>query len=163
MKSGNEKNNPTSTIAQLLLALLPYTNQNLKLVFKPDQFFNELDKTSGHSSTALRATFRRAKKRKLISIKNDGLSISLQGRHIIQPFIAKHLTKNGQLMVIFDIPEDFANRRKKLRTLLQQLKFKQIQRSVWMSDMDHRIILSESIEYYSLQDWVQLYESARIL
>jgi len=66
-------------------------------------------------------------------------------------------------MVIFDIPEDSADLRRKFRLLLIQLQFKQVQQSVWMSDKDYCAILADSIKDLGLQDWVQLYEAARIL
>ena len=150
-------------MVQVLLALIPYTRQNFLLAFKPNQFFNELEKTSNYSDKTLRVTFSRAKNQKLFTIKNDQISLSLHGNQIVQPFIAQKLSGNGQLMVIFDIPEDYANLRRKFRNLLRQFQFKQIQYSVWMSDKDCRIILSESIKELGLQNWVQLYESARIL
>ncbi|MBC7943495.1 hypothetical protein H7X68_03300 [Candidatus Saccharibacteria bacterium] len=156
------KTNKKSALTYMLLAFVPYTRQNLLLSFRPNQFFNELEKTSGHSTTTLRTTFSRAKKDNLITLDNDQVSLSLKGRQIIQPFIAQDLNNGEQLMVIFDIPEDFANLRRKLRILLRQLEFQQVQQSVWMSDKDHREILAESIKNLQMDDWVQLYKSARI-
>jgi len=156
-------NHNKSALIQILLAFVPYTKQNLLLSFKPNQFFNELEKTSDYSKATLRVAFNRAKDRRLVTINNDQVSLSLQGHQIIQPFIAKQLAGDGQLMVIFDIPEDYADRRRKFRLLLRQLQFKQVQQSVWMSDKDYRAILADSIKDLGLQDWVQLYESARIL
>lgn len=152
-----------SALTQILLALVPYTRQNLLLTFKPNQFFNELERTSNHSTSTLRVAFSRAKENKFITLENDQVSLSLKGRQIVQPFIAQKLTGNGQLMVIFDIPEDSADRRRKFRLLLRQLQFKQVQQSVWMSDKDHREIIVDSIKALGLQEWVQMYESSRIL
>ena len=66
-------------------------------------------------------------------------------------------------MVIFDIPEDQANLRHALRSILKKLEFSQIQQSVWMSDKDHKQILSETIEDLDLGRYVQLYEAVRII
>lgn len=151
-----------SALTQILLALVPYTEQNLMLAFKPNRFFDELERTSGFSTPTLRVAFSRARKSKLFEIDDDRVVLSLKGRQIIQPFIAKKLDSGGQLMVIFDIPEDLAGLRRKFRLLLVDLQFKQIQQSVWMSDKDHRKILADSINDLGLDDWVQLYESARI-
>ncbi len=150
-----------SALTQILLALVPYTEQNLMLVFKPNRFFDELERTSEFSASTLRVAYSRARKSKLFEINNDRVVLSLKGRQIIQPFIAKKLD-GGQLMVIFDIPEDLAGLRRKFRLLLVDLQFKQIQQSVWMSDKDHRKILADSINDLGLDDWVQLYEAARI-
>jgi DNA-binding transcriptional regulator PaaX len=159
----NKIHREKSALTQILLALVPYTKQNLLLTFKPNLFFNELEKTSNKSASTLRVAFSRAKENKLFTIDNDRVSLSLKGRQIVQPLIAKKLVGGGQLMVIFDIPEDSADLRRKLRLLLIQLQFKQVQQSVWMSDMDYRTILADSIKDLGLQDWVQLYEAARVL
>jgi len=159
----NKLHREKSALTQILLALVPYTRQNLLLTFRPNLFFNELEKTSGQSASTLRVAFSRAKENKLFVIDNDRVSLSLKGRQITQPFIAKKLAGGGQLMVIFDIPEDSADLRRKFRLLLIQLQFKQVQQSVWMSDKDYCAILADSIKDLGLQDWVQLYEAARIL
>lgn len=152
-----------SALTQILLALVPYTEQNLMLTFKPNRFFDELERTSGFSTPTLRVAFSRARNNKLFEIDNERVVFSLKGRQIIQPFIAKKLGGGGQLMVIFDIPEDSAGLRRKFRSLLIELQFKQIQQSVWMTDKDYREFLADSINDLGLDDWVQLYEAARIL
>jgi hypothetical protein len=152
-----------SLIKELLLALVPYTRQNTLLVFKPNQFFNELERNSGYPKDKLRKTYYRAKQEKIITIDRDRPILSLKGRQIVQPFIANKLSNNAQLMVIFDIPEEYAGRRQRLRNLLKQLDFKQIQLSVWMSDKDHQAIIFESIVELELQQWAQVYEASRIV
>lgn len=151
-----------SALTQVLLALVPYTKQNLMPSFKPDRFFEELKKTSGCSIPTLRVAYSRAKDHRLILTDGNKISLSLKGRQIVQPYVAERLDGGGQLMVIFDIPEDSAELRRKFRLLLRQLGFSQIQQSVWMSNQDHRQILVDSINDLGLQGWVQLYESARI-
>lgn len=155
--------NKDKTILQnLLLALLPYTKQNLQLVFMPNKFFNELEKSSGLSKTRLRESYNRAIRNKIILRTEYAMSLSLRGKQIIQPFVAEIIKNNAKLMVIFDVPEDFAGRRQRFRNILKHLNFQQIQLSVWMSDMDHRQILFESIEDIEIQQWVQLYEASEI-
>lgn len=151
-----------SALTQLLLAFVPYTKQNLLLTFKPNRFFDELEQTSGYSVSTLRVAYSRAKDHRLIVVDNNKISLSLKGRQIIQPFIAEKFDGGGQLMAIFDIPEDSAELRRKFRLLLRQLGFSQIQQSVWMSDSNHKQILIDSINDLGLQGWVQLYESTRI-
>lgn len=155
--------NKDKTILQnLLLALLPYTKQNLQLVFMPNKFFNELEKSSGLSKTRLRESYNRAIRDKIIIRTEYAMSLSLRGKQVIQPFVAEIIKNNAKLMVIFDVPEDFAGRRQRFRNILKHLNFQQIQLSVWMSDMDHRQILFESIEDIEIQQWVQLYEASEI-
>lgn len=146
----------------LLLALVPYTRQNLQLVFKPNLFFDELEEATNYPRLKLQRTFYRAKSEKLLLYSGNEIEFTLKGRCYVQPFIAEKLSKNAQLMVIFDIPEEFAGRRQRFRNLLKQLGFKQIQLSVWITDKDHRTILFESIEEIGLQQWVQLFESSKI-
>jgi len=147
---------------ELLLALVPYTKQNLLIVFQPNQFFNELEKTTGHPKSKLQKTFYRAKSERILSYSNGQIELTLKGRQLVQPFIAEKLSNNAQLMVIFDIPEEFAGRRQRFRNLLKQLNFKQIQLSVWMTNQDHRTILYESIAEIELQQWVRLFEASEI-
>ena len=155
--------NKDKTILQnLLLALLPYTKQNLQLVFMPNKFFNELEKSSGLSKTRLRESYDRAIRDKIIIRTEYAMSLSLRGKQIVQPFVAEIIKNNAKLMVIFDVPENFAGRRQRFRNILKHLNFQQIQLSVWMSDMDHRQILFESIEDIEIQQWVQLYEASEI-
>jgi len=156
------KRNQKSAITQILLALVPYTKQNLLLSFSPHRFFNELEKTSSYSAPSLRTAFSRGKKDGVFAINKDRVSLSLKARQVVQPYIAQQLSGGGQLMVIFDIPEDFSDRRRKLRLLLRQFGFKQIQQSVWMSNQDSREVLFDSILDLDIADWVQLYEAVRI-
>lgn len=151
-----------SITKELLLALIPYTRQNILLTFRPNQFFNELESRSSYSTANIRLAYNRAIKNKLIIKNENSIKLSLKGRQIVQPFIAKKIPNNAQLMVIFDIPELFEDRRRRFRYLLRQLEFIQIQQSVWMSNKDHRAIIFESLEEINITHWVQLYEAARI-
>lgn len=154
---------PGSALTYVLLGLIPYTNPNLKLAFRPHQFFNDLEQISRLSRRTLQAAYYRGRSRGLITSPDEkNISLSLPARRIVQPFIAKRLSNGGQLMVIFDIPEDFAGKRTQLRRLLRELGFHQIQLSVWMSDMDHTDLLRDTIRELYLDNWVQIYEAARI-
>ena len=113
-------------LTYVLLALLPYTIPNHKLIFKPNIFFNDLEQLSGHSNKSLRAALRNAKLKRFISFEEASIKISLVGRQKLQPFVAQKLGKNAQLMVIFDIPEEMARSRKKFRSLLVMMDFQQV-------------------------------------
>jgi CRISPR-associated endonuclease Cas2 len=60
-------------------------------------------------------------------------------------------------MVIFDVPEEFAGARRRLRRTLQQWGFEQIQKSVWMTDRDHVDSVQRIIDELGLDNDVQLY------
>ena len=145
----------------ILLALIPYTEQNIKLTFHPSDFFDYLERTSGYPRTTLQQSYARLKTRGLVT--GDKLpQLTAKGRRYVQPHIAQELGGNAQLMVIFDIPEDFGEQRRRLRNLLRQLGFTQTQRSVWMSRQDHAPVLKEMIGELGLGGWVELYEVVQL-
>jgi len=152
--------NEKSIIKDVLLSLLPFAEDS---IFRSRYSFTFISKKTGYSESQVLRAYKSIKRRKLAYIEPDGrLRLSLAGRQMVQPFVAEKLSNDAKLMVIFDIPEDFAGRRQRLRNLLKQLDFKQIQLSVWTTDKDHRKIVAESIIEYELQDWVQMYEAAKI-
>lgn len=158
---GNVKKQHSLT-TQLLLALVPYTRQNLLLTFKPNQFFNELERTSRQPVVTIRTTYKRAVRRGLVQVTNNQVKFSLQARQTVQQFIAPTLPSGAQLMVIFDIPESMAHLRQKFRRVLRLLGFRQVQQSVWLTDKDHREILAETIDELGINDYAQLYEAAQL-
>lgn len=152
-------NNQRSFAVELLLGLIPFTKQNFKLFFDPNQFINDFEKTSNYPRKRIWDEFHRAEKQKLFIIKDETLCLTLKGRQTVQPFIAEKLSNDAKLMIVFDIPEEYAGRRQKFRNLLKQLGFHQIQLSVWVSKMDHRAIITETIRQMELEDWVKMYEA----
>lgn len=150
-----------SALTHILLALIPYSRRNLLLSFKPHQFFNELERSTGYSQAALRVAYNRGKQRGLIK-KSNNSGLTVDGIKKIQPFTATHLKNNARLMVIFDIPEDRAADRQKFRSFLKNLDFKQVQKSVWATEMDHRETLIDTITDLRLGRFVEFYECARL-
>ena len=65
-------------------------------------------------------------------------------------------------MVIFDIPEDEVGLRQRLRAQLKEWQFDQIQKSVWATDMDYRDALVGLITELSAEEYVEIYEGARL-
>lgn len=144
----------------MLKALVPYTNANLLLAFKPNLFFDELERISGYSRATLRTSYYRAKRTKLVS--GDTVPrLTHQGMLRLQPFIAEYLPSGAKLMVIFDIPEIAKVKRARLRTLLKNLRFVQVQQSVWMTEYDHREVIRQAITELELDEQVQVYEAMR--
>ncbi|MCA9327619.1 hypothetical protein KDA14_03765 [Candidatus Saccharibacteria bacterium] len=158
--SDDEKSKQSATIL-ILKALVPYTSQNLKLAYNPSEFFDELERTSGYSRRTLIQTFARAKKQRLINM-DPSPALTTKGRQQVQPYIARRLRDGGELMVIFDIPQAFTVQRRRFRELLRYLGFEQVQRSVWISPNDHTNVVNEAISELKLDEWVQVYEAARI-
>lgn len=152
---------PRSALTCVLLALIPYSRQNLLLSFKPNHFFNELERASGYRQGSLRTAYKRGKNRGLIDISNPS-KLTKKGLREVQPFIAKKLTNAAKLMVIFDIPEKFASNRTYLRRQLKEWNFRQVQKSVWATDYDYADALVGVISELKLGKYVRLYECSEI-
>lgn len=153
----NQRNK--SPLIFVLMALVPYSRQNLMLSFKPNQFFNELEKASGYKRAALERAYSRGQQRGMISIRSP--RATSKGLREVKPFTATKL-HSGKLMVIFDIPEDRASTRQNFRRLLRSWDFKQVQKSVWMTDKDYAQDLIDIIAELKLGQYVQIYESAKV-
>ena len=125
---------PRSALRYTLEALVPYTDANSKLA-KPHLFFNELEKIDAERHYS-RATLKRAyyeAKRKGYIISDDGQPrLSSMAQQKLRPFQPAKRT-DSYLMVVFDIPENERWKRRWFRLLLVEMKFEQIQKSVWVS------------------------------
>lgn len=155
---------PPSALRYTLSALVPYTKANLELAFRPTQFFKELEKIDNamYSQTSIKQAYYEAKRKQLIVINDDGsLLLSRQALGSIKPFIPKKL-KGASVMVIFDIPEIESYKRRWLRLLLRELKFVQVQKSVWMSEYDCFEILSAGILEQQLEKYTRIFEARAI-
>ncbi len=146
----------------MLRALIPYSDANLKLVFKPSLFFADLERVEKISRNASKNAFYRAIRQELIEIDEQGIPrLTEKGRRDVKPFVAKKLA-GAKLMIIFDIPENERWKRTHLRQLLRELSFKMIQQSVWSTDYDHRDYLKAEISNLGLARYVQLYEAHQL-
>lgn len=126
------------------------------LGFKPNQFFNELERVSNYNRTALVEAAHRAERRGLIQQnKEKMLQLTDLGERRALPFIAKKLA-DSQMMVIFDIPED--GPRRQFRQLLRSWDFMLVQKSVWISKYDHRESVALAIDTLNLEGFVRVYE-----
>ncbi|OVE78551.1 hypothetical protein BVY00_02505, partial [bacterium G20] len=109
MRNGSvSSSKPQSALIFVLKGLIPYSRQNMLLAFKPNAFFNELEKISRYKRWTIEKAFYEAQRKELIAKEANVMRLTRKGRRIIQPFVAKHLSNDAKLMVIFDIPEDKA-------------------------------------------------------
>lgn len=145
----------------VITALVPYTEANLKLVFKPSLFFQELSKRSRYKERSLQNEYYRLKKDGLVEIENGRPHLTNAGIGMLQLYEPVELVGAG-LMVVFDIPEAERNKRAALRALLRQLKFVQIQKSVWMTKYECREYLKAEILRLDLANCVQIFESQHL-
>jgi DNA-binding transcriptional regulator PaaX len=153
---------PKSAVKHILLALVPYTRENLQLAFHPNQFFNELERISGYKQASLRTAMWKAQKRGLIEREGKLLKLTAKGMADVQPYVGKKLGDNVGLMVVFDIPEERAATRRRLRLLLRQWRFEQVQKSVWISSYDYHAFILEALREFDIESYVQVYECARL-
>lgn len=157
----NKRLPESSTIYVLKALMLPYSGPNVKLVYRPEQFFNDLEKISKAKKRNLKTAFQRAIRNGLVNIGEDGIPrLTDKGWRKVKPLTAEHLARDVSLIVIFDIPEAERWKRSHLRSLLTELKFKQVQKSVWQSAYDHRELLREEVRAHGLRGYVKIYEAA---
>jgi DNA-binding transcriptional regulator PaaX len=147
----------------ILSSLLPYTQANMLLSFKPNAYFNELERISGDGASRFRAAYYRTLKKGLIELADDGIPrLTQKGTARLQKYEPKKLKHEAKILVIFDIPERQRHTRDRLRLLLRELHFVQIQKSVWQTEYDVLPYLVEQIEENHLKDYVVIFESAEI-
>lgn len=154
-----------STTHYVLSGLLPYTEANLKLSFSPNRFFNDLEKISNYKlkSTAVRTSYYRAVKRGLIELGADRVPrLTDKGLSQLSRYEPRKLKSADGVLVIFDIPEGERSLRNRLRALLRELRFIQVQKSVWRSDYDVVKYVVEWLREEGVDDYVQVYESIRV-
>lgn len=151
-----------SALVYVLIALIPYSKPNLLLAYKPALFFRELEKISKFKEKTLRAAYARVQRQGLIEEQKNLIRLTAKGKHKVMPFVAKNLDGLAYLMVIFDIPEDKINTRRKFRLILIGWNFRQVQKSVWMTGKDLRNEVVDVVKEMDLGEYVQIYESARL-
>jgi DNA-binding transcriptional regulator PaaX len=151
-----------SSLIYVLKALIPYTEANLTLVYRPNTFFNELERISNKKRSSLQTALSLARKKGYIERKKGIPVLTDSGKRVLRPYLAQTLPGKVQLMVIFDIPEEIAYARRQLRTFLRQYKFKPTQKSVWVSAYDCRDELRELNKQLSISDYVQVYECTKV-
>ncbi|OGL36323.1 CRISPR-associated endonuclease Cas2 [Candidatus Saccharibacteria bacterium RIFCSPHIGHO2_12_FULL_48_21] len=151
-----------SPLVYVLVALIPYSKPNLLLSYKPSLFFNELEKVSRYKKSTLQKAYNRGLKNGLIHKSADLPKLTALGKRKIAPYTAGKLGDESQLLVIFDVPESRARARRTLRLLLRAWGFKQVQKSVWASNLDYREVLVEVIDELDLKQSVEVHESVRL-
>lgn len=151
--------------AYMLEALIPYSQANIELAFKPHKFFNELNKraTSSPRST-YKSAYYRSIKRGLVSLDEAGIPrLTKKGLRQVKIYKPTKLPEGARLLLAFDIPETQRHLRDRLRLLLKELSFEQVQQSVWQTKYDHRQYVRAEIEDNGLGKYVKLYEALDLL
>lgn len=155
-----------STTHYVLSGLIPYTEANIKLAFKPTAFFNDLEKLNKHKikRSTLCSSYYQAIKDGLVRINDTGIPrLTEEGLAQLRRYEPVKLKGAASILVIFDIPEENRYQRQQFRTLLRELRFTQVQKSVWQSEHDILEYLLPEIKRLRLREYVQVYESARVI
>jgi DNA-binding transcriptional regulator PaaX len=157
---------PDSALKYVLMGLLvPYSEANLKLSFKPNLFFNDLEKIDAkkqYSRKHLQNTYYKAKKAGLIDVDAKKRPfLTGRGKAMLALYSPAKLEKS-ELMVIFDIPEQLSSKRRALRRTLQECRFRQVQRSVWITQYDCKDYLLSELAWLGIGEYVQMYEVVKL-
>lgn len=161
MQKPKKRIRASSCLEYVLEALVPFTESNLKLIYRPNQFFNDLDTLSKYKKRTLQNAFYKLKKSGYVEMDQGIPKLTQKGLLKLQYYKPKKL-KRACLMVIFDIPEEERNKRSQVRTLLKELKFVQSQKSVWISKYDARDYLTAEILQFGLQDYIKVFEARQL-
>lgn len=146
-------------------SLIPYSEPNLKLTFRPNQFFNDLEKLDQikASRQSIRSNYYRSIRKGLILKEKDGIPrLTDKGLKKIGLFNPNKLDKDARILVTFDIPEEHRILRRRLRVILLELKFKQVQKSVYETEYDVLVYLQNEIKENKLGKFINIYESVKI-
>lgn len=153
----------SDTTKHILEAFVPYEEENALLSFNPSVFFNHLEKKTGQKKRSLQTAYYRSIKNGLIELDDKRIPrLTSMGRKKICLYKPMRLKLGAHLIVIFDIPERERYKRQQLRTLLKELSFRQIQKSVWETKYDYKEYLRTEIAKLNLQEHVRIYEAAAV-
>lgn len=151
-----------SATRYVLEALIPYTEANLKLAFKPGLFFADLEKISSKNNQTIKNAYYKLIRDGIVEIDDDNIPrLTQKGMRDARLYKPEKL-KGAELLVIFDIPEEQKYYRQHIRLLLKELKFRQVQKSVWASRFNFREIIQAEIERYDLDSFVIVYEARKL-
>ncbi len=155
---GNDLSKSTTTVQYILAALVPYTEANLKLVFKPSRFFADLEKISKRNNQTIKNAYYQLVKDGYVANGGAVPALTAKGARKLRLY-QPELLDGAELFVIFDVPEQLKAKRQHLRLLLKELKFRQIQKSVWASPYDHREYFMSEVNRLDIQEYVLVYEA----
>jgi DNA-binding transcriptional regulator PaaX len=166
MKYTVVRSKPSPVLMYIIKGLIPYTSANIKLAYKPNAFFNELERIiekEGRlkaSRNVIESTYYRAKNDGYFNYDASTESILLTEKaHDFLALYEPEKLKGAKLLVTFDISETDRHKRAQLRQVLRILKFTHVQKSVWISEFDGREPLKKEIVRLGVQNNVIAYEA----
>jgi hypothetical protein len=141
----------------LLRALVPFTEENLTLTYKPAKFFANLEKATGSSRHSLESMVSRGVKQGYIK-RDGGIPIlTAEGKRRIQTIKNGEEMRDGNyFVVLYDIPEFLDGSRRRLAHELRVREFKQYQKSFWISEVNYSEEIIDIIAELNLGKYVTL-------
>mgnify|MGYP003382223627 CR=1 FL=1 len=146
-----------SAMSYVVEALIPFTDANMKLSFAPSAFFRELAETTDTDSERLRRAYYRAKRSGVVRYVDGHFAIDPAYIEKAQRNSVQRLQDGQSMLVIYDIPEDLAPKRRELRSLLRELEFAQVQKSVWQTPYNHLEPVLATIAMLHIKPYVQVF------
>ena len=131
------------------------------LAYKPNKFFDELERKTGASRATLSSTMSRAKHSNYIADKNGSIALTWRGK-VRAEYQPTKKVFDGMTIVIFDIPEVRRKDRYQLRCYLRMMKFEPIQKSVWASEYEPGQELTEVVTDLKLETHVQVLKAQKL-
>lgn len=154
------KRKDKSLLEHILLGIIPFTEENTNLVFRPNKFFRDLERITGNTNRkSLRDTLYRAKKNGYLKeIENKNLILTNKGKVKILGLL-KTKKERGKWdgywrILFFDVPEKERNKRDILRNKLKELGFRKYQLSTWICPYDHTEEIDILITEYGMKKYV---------
>jgi len=157
----SSRTDKTSIVKEVLRGLIPNTEQNVKLAFKPSLFFNDLEQLTQSKRQTIANTLSRAKRQGLVETKDGIPVLTAKGRAKLGELNQPQLLQ-GWLLVSFDIPEQRRHDRYELRSYLKRRKFRLIQKSLWASQYDYVDELKDVIAELKIGQYVLVFVAATI-
>ncbi|MBU0540646.1 hypothetical protein KKF59_03445 [Patescibacteria group bacterium] len=135
-------------------ALLRYGLQDLKIL--------DAERERSDMNRALRTL----KRQKLVVERRNGerrafALTELGQERLMERKLPPKLQSGFQTIVVFDIPERYKEARVKLRKYLRSLQFMQLQKSVWISDLDWGEGLVERFKEAHIEEWISIYQGQK--
>jgi CRISPR-associated endonuclease Cas2 len=120
-----------------------------------------LESISNTNKANLKNAYYRAIKKGLIELNNNNIPrLTSKGEKAAKLYEPAKLKKNSRLLLIFDIPKAQRWKRDRLRTILKDFRFEQIQKSVWECKYDFLEIILAELKSKKLEQYIILYEAS---
>ncbi|MBW3569374.1 CRISPR-associated endonuclease Cas2 [Candidatus Parcubacteria bacterium] len=146
----------------ILKAFIPFTEENMLLAYKPNQFFNRLEyldrlvELTKANRQTVQSTISRAKRAGLLKVDEKGI-LQTTWRGKIKTKVRPNKKLRKYLVIIFDVPETRRRDRNQLRAYLRANYCEMVQKSVWKTKYDIYDELLEVIGDLEIINYVSVF------